>query len=205
MPVAVFPLASIMNSVTDRRGRALLACARNAIAGHLGLETIREEDHPALKAPGASFVTLYRHGELRGCIGSLSPHRRSLADDVRHNALAAAFHDPRFPPLERSEWSSILIEVSVLGQPQPMEFVSESDLIAQLVPGRDGLILRSGLHQSTFLPSVWQTLQDPHEFLSALKRKAGLSGDFWDTSIQIERYGVDAYAEHSERGDERGH
>lgn len=194
-----------MNSETDGKGRALLACARNAIARHLGLPTLQDLEHPALRESGACFVTLYRQGELRGCIGSLIPHRCSLADDVRQNALAAAFHDPRFPPLEGTEWSKIRIEVSVLGSPLPIEFSSEADLIAQLVPGHDGLILRCGPHQSTLLPSVWQTLKDPREFLRALKRKAGLPADFWDTSVQIERYRVDAYREPSERGDERTH
>ena len=194
-----------MNSETNGKGRALLACARNAIARHLGLPTLQDLEHPALRESGACFVTLYRQGELRGCIGSLIPHRCSLADDVRQNALAAAFHDPRFPPLEGTEWSKIRIEVSVLGSPLPIEFSSEADLIAQLVPGHDGLILRCGPHQSTLLPSVWETLKDPREFLRALKRKAGLPADFWDTSVQIERYRVDAYRETSERGDERTH
>ena len=194
-----------MNSETNGKGRALLACARNAIARHLGLPTLQDLEHPALRESGACFVTLYRQGELRGCIGSLIPHRCSLAGDVRQQALAAAFHEPRFPPLEGREWSKIHIEVSVLGPPLPIVFSSEADLIAQLVPGRDGLILRCGPHQSTLLPSVWETLKDPREFLRALKRKAGLPADFWDTSVQIERYRVDAYRETSERGDERTH
>ena len=176
-------------------GPALIACARNAIVRRLGGVNVNALDHPALKLPGASFVTLYLNGELRGCIGSLHPTRSTLAEDVSHNAEAAAFEDPRFPPLDRSEWPFMTIEVSVLGPTTPMHFSSEIDLIEQLVPNKDGVILRYGPHQSTFLPSVWRHLRTPYEFLRALKLKAGLPVDFWDQAIRVERYAVDSYGE----------
>lgn len=170
-------------------GQALLVCARNAIADQLGLPTQAEPDHPALQEPGATFVTLNEYGELRGCIGSLEAHR-SLDRDVRANAVAAAFRDPRFEPLRAEEWPEVQVEVSLLSAATPIGFVDEADALRQLRPGIDGVIFECSGRRSTFLPQVWESLPEPEEFLSQLKRKAGLPGDFWANDVKLYRYEV---------------
>jgi AmmeMemoRadiSam system protein A len=141
----------------------------------------------ALRAERASFVTLQLDGQLRGCIGSLEAFR-PLATAVAGNAWAAAFRDPRFLPVTRPEAGRLEIHVSVLSVPEAMVFESEADLLAQLRPFVDGLVLQEGGLRGTFLPSVWETLPDPADFLRQLKRKAGLPQDYWSSSLRISRY-----------------
>jgi AmmeMemoRadiSam system protein A len=147
-----------------------------------------------LSAPGASFVTLHRHGQLRGCIGSLEPHQ-PLATDVAQNAFSAAFRDPRFPPLTRHELDGLTLDISVLGTPEAITFSSEQDLLRQLRPGTDGLILEERGRRGTFLPSVWESLQQPAEFLRHLKLKAGLPADYWSDDIQVWRYTTESFGD----------
>ena len=147
-----------------------------------------------MRRDGACFVTLRRGAELRGCIGTIVPHR-SLIEDLRSNTLAAATRDPRFPPLAREELDLTTIQVSLLSPLQPMEFDGEPDLLRQLRPGIDGLVLESGPHRGTFLPSVWKQLPDPARFLGQLKRKAGLAADFWSPDIRILRYSAESWSE----------
>lgn len=145
-----------------------------------------------LARPGASFVTLKRDGCLRGCIGSLEP-RRPLVNDVSENAFAAAFRDPRFPPLAVTEFGDLGIQISVLGEPEPLDFADEEGLLAQLECGRHGLIIEEGGRRATFLPSVWESLPDPQRFLSQLKRKAGLPEGYWSDTLRASRYLVESF------------
>ncbi len=147
---------------------------------------------PPLRERRASFVTLKRGGELRGCIGSLEAGR-PLVVDVAHNAYAAAFRDPRFPPLQPEELRDLEISLSVLSPPEPLAFESEGDLLARLRPGVDGLILTDGHHRGTFLPSVWEQLPDPADFLRQLKLKAGLPPDHWSPGLRVERYTTESW------------
>ncbi len=152
------------------------------------------EDQPErLAAPGACFVTLRRDGELRGCIGSLEP-RRALAEDVAANAYSAAFRDPRFPPLEAAERPGLDFHVAILGPREPLTAASEADLLRQLRPGTDGLVLRDGAHRATFLPAVWDSLPDPLRFVRELKHKAGLPRDHWSPEVRLERYRVESFS-----------
>jgi hypothetical protein len=180
--------------MNNEYGDVLLAVARNAIAMRLGEQGIRHELHGWLQEPGASFVTLTQQGELRGCIGSLEPHR-PLGEDVHANAVAAALHDPRFPPLTVHELSRTRIEVSLLSSPADMSFESEQDVLARLRPGVDGVVLQYGRARGTFLPQVWESLPQPADFLAHLKRKAGLPADFWHEEIRLSRYTVDKWKE----------
>ena len=182
-------------------GRTLLTLARSAIAEELGLPSRAVPSDAQLLQPAATFVTLHEAGELRGCIGSIAP-ARPLGVDVRHNAIAAAFRDPRFPPLSVAEFDAIEIEVSLLSAAEPMDVVDEADLRARLRPGLDGLILECGRHRATFLPQVWETLPKARDFLSALKRKAGLPRDFWSPEMRVSRYGVTKWAESTSAPDE---
>jgi AmmeMemoRadiSam system protein A len=150
-------------------------------------------DYPAvLREPGASFVTLKRQDELRGCIGALSAHRPLLVD-VAHNAWAAAFDDPRFPSLREEELEGLDIHISLLSGAEPLQFDSEAELLSQLQPGADGLIIEEGLRRGTFLPSVWEQLPTAELFLRHLKQKAGLPPDYWSPSLRVSRYTTESF------------
>lgn len=175
-------------------GATLLVLARNAIASRLGLAEQPVAIPAALNEPGATFVTLTRDGDLRGCIGSLQAWR-ALSTDVQENARAAAFADPRFRPLTAGEMAHIRVEVSLLSPAQPIVFTSEADALRQLRPGIDGVILSAGRHRATFLPQVWEQLPDPVQFIAHLKQKAGLSAAYWGDDIRLERYSVEKWQE----------
>ncbi|MEA2094048.1 MAG: AmmeMemoRadiSam system protein A, partial [Pseudomonadota bacterium] len=127
------------------------------------------------------------------CIGSLEPHT-SLAEDVSHNAWAAAFRDPRFEALQTGELAGLSIQVSVLGTPEMIDVDSEPALIKKLRPGIDGLILQQGSSRATFLPAVWHSLPEAERFLAHLKLKAGLEADYWSDSIQVWRYTTESFS-----------
>jgi AmmeMemoRadiSam system protein A len=137
----------------------------------------------------------WRHdGELRGCIGTVTAWR-ALADDVRANALAAAFRDPRFPRLRRAELALLSIEVSLLNPGERLPALDEEALAAALRPGIDGVVLECAGCRATFLPQVWEQLPAPRDFLRALKRKAGLAEDFWNGDVRVSRYTVAKFVE----------
>ncbi len=152
------------------------------------------EAHPMLVADGAAFVTLKYKQSLRGCIGSIIAHR-SLYHDIVHNAVAAAFEDPRFYPLSKSELSHIEVEVSVLSKPEILEYEDFSDLLQKVRPDVDGLIINYNGSQGTFLPQVWEQLKTPREFLEHLSMKAGLNPSVYEKHPMIYRYRVDAIEE----------
>ena len=175
-------------------GSVLLVIARSAIAGSLGLRRAADPDHAELSRPAATFVTLKMRNELRGCIGTLEPFR-PLAEDVRENAIGAAFRDPRFLPLTSAEFAATSVEVSLLSASEMLDVEAEDDLLARLRPGCDGLTLEYGRQRATFLPQVWEQLADPQDFVSALKRKAGLPADFWNPRMAVSRYQVTKWAQ----------
>lgn len=175
-------------------GPILLAHARAAIGRQLGLATPAAAADARLARRGATFVTLTGKGELRGCIGSLNPHR-ALGQDVADNALGAAFRDPRFPPVTADEWPGLRVEVSLLSEPAFMEFRNEAEVLERLRPGIDGVIFFNGCQKATFLPQVWEQLPEPRDFLAALKRKAGLGVDFWGPNVMIATYQVEKWKE----------
>jgi AmmeMemoRadiSam system protein A len=140
----------------------------------------------------ACFVTLLLGGELRGCIGHLDA-QLPIIEDVAENAYAAAFRDPRFPPLTPSERDNLEIHISVLTPAEAINFESERDLISKIRPSVDGLILVDGHHQGTFLPSVWKSLPNPQDFLYHLKLKAGLPPNHWSGTLQVYRYETESF------------
>ena len=183
-------------SESDRR--LLLDLARSSIRYGLTRgrpQPVNPADYPpALREPRAAFVTLNRHGQLRGCIGHLEASQ-ALVRDVADNAYAAAFRDPRFPPLTEAEYEDLEVHISVLSPPEPLPIVSEADLLLQMRPGVDGLILEEGHHRGTFLPSVWESLPAPEQFLAHLKLKAGLSPAYWSDGIRVARYTTEAFGD----------
>lgn len=190
------PMPSTECLAPKERG-ILLALARRSIQSGLdpgGRLNIRIEDYPEkLHEKRACFVTLNKRGALRGCIGHLEAVQ-PLVMDVVENAHAAAFRDPRFPPLQSSELDALDIHISVLTPASPLPFTSEKDLVDRLRPGIDGLILQSGSRRGTFLPSVWESLPEPREFLRHLKLKAGMTADYWSDDIRMYRYTTESFS-----------
>ena len=168
--------------LTPEEKQTLLRLARQALeAGVRGGPMPRLGETsltPALRAEGASFVTLTVGGNLRGCIGALEPYQ-PLAEDVREHAVAAALEDYRFPTVQESELAGIEIEISRLTVPVPLEYTDADDLLAKLHPGMDGVILRDGFRRATFLPQVWEKIPAPAEFLVNLCYKMGTAPDTW--------------------------
>ena len=178
----------------DRQGHELLSLARAVISSAMDRRPMSVM-HTAswLRERRATFVTLKTGGRLRGCIGALEASR-PLIDDVMSNAQSAAFRDPRFPPLDRRELEALELEVSILARPSRLMFADEEDLLGQIVPGEDGLILHAdvpgGGRRATFLPQVWHDIPDPRQFLAQLKLKAGLAADTRTERCTIRRYRV---------------
>ncbi|MGR8934108.1 MAG: AmmeMemoRadiSam system protein A [Gammaproteobacteria bacterium] len=181
-------------SLTEAHQKLLLALAKRSIEH--GLRSgrplaVKVDDYPQeLTEPRATFVTLTIDGQLRGCIGMLEAIR-PLVRDIAENAFAAAFKDPRFPPLAATELQQLTIHLSILSPSQAMQFTSEADLIKQLRPGIDGLIFAEGSRRATFLPSVWETLPEPIDFLRHLKQKAGFPAGYWSDTLKFYRYRTD--------------
>jgi len=176
----------------------LLGIARHSIKAALSNEAEGSigGPHPGLNFEAATFVTLTKNKQLRGCIGTLEAHQ-PLLEDVRHNARAAAFNDPRFLPVEVDELKDLRVEISLLSEPSLIEFDTEESLFNQLHPEIDGVIIESGHHRATFLPQVWSQLDSPSEFFAHLKRKAGLPADFDVRELTVYRYAVEHFEEQS--------
>lgn len=170
----------------------LLELARESIAyglHHRTPLTVQEGHYPKpLQRPAASFVTLTREARLRGCVGTLEPYR-ALVADVMGNSFAAAFQDPRFAPLSHLELDTLEISLSILNAPEPLACQSEAELVERLRPGIDGLTLKAGIGQATFLPTVWESVASPVEFVRLLKRKAGFAKT-WPEDLEAYRYTI---------------
>lgn len=136
---------------------------------------------------GACFVTLEKNNNLRGCIGSVIA-RRPLINDIIMNAKNSAFSDPRFLPVQQNEISQLKIAVSILSEPKKMSFTDENDLLRQMRPNIDGIIIKDGIYQAVYLPSVWEQLPDKREFLETLKVKAGLNPDYFSDTFEAYRF-----------------
>ncbi len=180
-------------NLLDQYGEALLNVGARAILhtlkkqGPLRIDLSSFPDE--LRDNGACFVTLNKDGKLRGCIGSIQAHR-PLVTDVAENACKAALQDTRFPNLTADELdqSDITMHISVLSPQVPMTFTDEADLVSQIRPNVDGLILQDKGKRGVFLPAVWESLPEAQQFFTHLKRKAGLPLDHWSDTVQVWRY-----------------
>ncbi|WP_062263433.1 AmmeMemoRadiSam system protein A [Endozoicomonas arenosclerae] len=178
-------------NLSEQDKKSLLRLARHTIAeacveGNAPkLDTQQYPDR--LQAHRATFVTLQKLGELRGCIGSLTP-QKPLIEDIAYNAFASAFRDQRFFPVTENELADLSIEISVLTPMSTMNVDNEEDLLSQLTPGVDGLLIQGEYHKATFLPQVWEQLPDPNEFLLHLKHKAGLQSHAWPDDMECFSY-----------------
>jgi AmmeMemoRadiSam system protein A len=174
---------------TETHGRTLTGLARAGIGDALGRGRAAVPADDWLREHRATFVTLTLDRRLRGCIGSLEAHR-PVGEDVVANARSAALRDPRFAPLTLGEFDRVEVEVSVLSAPALIQFADHDDLLDQLRPGVDGLILAADGRRGTFLPQVWEQLPEPEAFLAHLKQKAGLPAATRTTGCTVWRYEV---------------
>ena len=179
------------SNLTQNQQKELLRLARQTIAkgcleglppkaGHGNLPAVFLQHR-------ACFVSLHKHGNLRGCIGSIEAYR-PLLDDVVNNAFASAFRDHRFAPVQEHELTDLHIEISILTPKQLMAVNTEAELLADLRPGMDGLLIDSTRYHATFLPQVWEQLPEPERFLGHLKQKAGMPADIWPDDMKCYKY-----------------
>ena len=184
------------DKLDEQDKQQLLEIARHSIQSGLddnhALQVDRDDISKKLSEKRASFVTLTQNTELRGCMGTLEANE-ALAQSVANTSYNAAFCDPRFAKLERHEANQTLIEISVLTPMQPLSVIDRQDLFKQLRPGIDGLLLQDGRHRATFLPKVWESLEQPQEFFQHLLRKAGLSGTHWSDNMRLHRYQSESF------------
>lgn len=182
------------------RKETLLTLARTAVAEAVGLEYTLDlkrvlDENPWLEEQGAAFVTLtIANDELRGCIGSIIAHQK-LYEDIIHNAKSAALNDPRFPALTQSEFEEIKIEVSILSAPEPVSYYSIDELKSKVHIGIDGVVLKHGIHQATFLPQVWKQLPTFELFFAHLCQKAQMEAGCLSRMPNIFTYQVSEYKE----------
>ena len=185
--------------LTGEEGKYLLSVARTTIEqklfGRKSRAADKRETSPKYDLKRGTFVTLTKDGGLRGCIGHIIP-QESMLEGVKINAINAAFRDPRFNPLGKKEWESVRIEVSILTDPKPLHYSDAKDLLSKLRPGVDGVILKKGFQQATFLPQVWEQLPDKKQFLGHLCMKAGLAENAWkNEKLEVSVYQVQAFEE----------
>jgi len=193
---------SISNPYTADEQQLMLDIAREALTAAANQNSRPKLDvgalPPALQERRACFVTLNEDGELRGCTGTIVP-RRTLAEEISVSAVHSALFDPRFLPVRNDEVPHIQIEVSVLTLPTRVQFSSPEDLIRQLRPGIDGVVLERGGNRATYLPQVWDRFPNAVEFLNSLSLKAGLAADAWrKPGMQVEVYQTVVFEEHAE-------
>lgn len=187
------------DKLTDKEGKYLLDEARSTIEQELFARKGPQKpdtDLPAIfNELRGTFVTLTIQGGLRGCIGHIIP-QEPLIEGIRVNAINAAFRDPRFRPLTRDEWKRVKIEISILTDPKLLSYSKAKDLLKKLRPGIDGVIIKKGFYQATFLPQVWEQLPRKEDFLNHLCLKAGLDGDAWRKGdIEVSTYQAQAFKE----------
>jgi AmmeMemoRadiSam system protein A len=185
--------------LSDTDKAYLLSLARQSIENYANNNPIPKLDQsalsPLLREDGASFVTLTYQGYLRGCVGALEPYQ-SLAEDVQEHAIAAAFQDYRFPPVQTAEIKDIVIEISHLTRPKILIYTDSDDLLKILRPKVDGVVIRDGMHKATFLPQVWEKIPDPEDFLEQLCMKMGVSPDLWRRKkLEVLTYQVEEFHE----------
>lgn len=165
----------------------ILKLCREVILSKLDKKNITIHQPPVFDEVGACFVTLKKYGNLRGCIGSIIAHK-ALISDLIDNAQNAAFYDPRFEPVERNEVEDLTIDVSILSDPKQMIFKDEADLLDQIVPYKDGIIIQDGRYKAVYLPSVWEELPEKEIFLKSLKMKAGMSPNHFSPNFKAFRF-----------------
>jgi AmmeMemoRadiSam system protein A len=137
----------------------------------------------------ACFVTLKIGQEICGRMGSLEPNM-TLIESIAHNAYSAAFNDPRFPPITKEEVDHLAIDITILNELEMLTCENEDELLAQLTPNNDGIVISEDDFTATFLPDVWLQFSEPKDFILHLKIQAGLPEDYWSDTLTFERFQI---------------
>ncbi len=171
--------------ITEEQGQRLIQVARRTIAARLGTledseKVVPDRDlaDPAFREKRGTFVTIKLKGQLRGCMGCLTPSE-SILEGIQRNAINSSFNDPRFPALSATELNQARIDISILTEPCELEYNGGEDLLVKLRRNIDGVTIKKGGARATFLPQVWEQLPRTEDFLAHLCRKAGLPPDEW--------------------------
>lgn len=182
--------------MTEEQGKKLLNLARQTLEGELSNPKRTTLLPRNFSEKGATFVTLTKNGQLRGCIGCLEAFE-SIGQNIIRNVQAAAFDDHRFPPVSDAEIKDIKIEISLLNPKEEITYQNSDDLLTKITPFKDGIVLEASKNQTaTFLPQVWEDLSDKEVFLSALCEKAGLPANSWrDQKLKVYKYQVQKFSE----------
>lgn len=188
-----------MSEYNKENKKFLLNLARKSIEYFMEKRELMNVDEKKimdnLKEKKGVFVTLEKNGMLRGCIGNIQPVE-PLYMGVLKNSIAAAFYDPRFYPLQHDELKDIKIEVSILSEPEKIEYKNSNDLLKKIKTGKDGIIIKLGNRSATFLPQVWEKIKHKEIFLTELCLKAGLKPDEWKKSrMEVYKYNVVCFKE----------
>lgn len=189
----------MIETLTEEEKEFLLKAARIAMENAVRGLPVNREDLTGvperLLEPGATFVTLTKNDELRGCVGGLEPIY-PLIVDVREHAIAAALHDYRFLPVQPPELPEIKIEISRLTVPKRLEYEDPDDLLRRLRPHVDGVLIRDGYQRATFLPQVWEKLPNKEVFMGNLCLKMGAPQDLWrEKKLDVYTYQVEEFHE----------
>lgn len=192
--------------LTETEGRAAVKLARKTIETFLskgripGLQEAGIELTPVFGENRGVFVTLTEEGLLRGCIGHPYPDS-IMKEAIQDSAISAATRDPRFPPVEEEEMAIIVVEVTILTQPEKIN-VPPKDLPDNVEIGKHGLIVKQGYYQGLLLPQVApENNMDPIDFLSHTCMKAGLSPDAWLRGAEVYRFEGQIFKEEEPGGE----
>ncbi len=191
-------IAFVEEELTEQEQQFLLKLSRTVLSSifnkSIEISVNESELSPKLKEKRGCFVTLHKFGRLRGCIGHIIP-QEPLWKCVIDNSRNAALNDRRFQPVTADELKDIDIEISVLSQPEELEYRDKDELLDKLQHGYDGVVLEYGFSGATYLPQVWEQLPDKKDFLAHLCRKAGAPLDCWERHPKILTYHAFVFSE----------
>ena len=186
--------------ITKESKKYLLSLARQTLVDYFSVGQKIKIDNSKLSdkllsKQAATFVTLLKQGDLRGCVGSLIA-KKMMYEDVINNTLLAGFGDPRFEPLKEKEIKDVVIEISVLSEHKPYIYDNTDELLDKIKSGKHGVIVQKDFAQATFLPQVWRDIPSKNDFMNALCRKAGLDEKAWhEPDIEIFYYEIENFSE----------
>jgi len=191
---------AFFNGVDEEEQKFLLQLSRETLETFIknGSRPVVNEDYltERLRRIQGCFVTLGKHGQLRGCIGHIFP-QEPLYRCVIDNTINAAVNDIRFTPVRENELQYIEIDISVLSVPKKLEFDGPDNLLSKLTPLKDGVVIKQGMRQATYLPQVWDQFPTKESFLSSLCSKAGLNVECWkNEATPVEIYQAHVFKEH---------
>jgi len=147
----------------------IVKLARDTVEGYVRHGTVARPDRltPEMKRRAGVFVSIHKHGQLRGCIGTFEPSTANVAQEIVANAISSSTRDPRFPPVDETELDALEYNVDILSQPEPIEGVDQLD------PKKYGVIVESGYRRGLLLPDL-EGVNSVEQQISICRMKAGI-------------------------------